>query len=123
MEARTISHYKIIKKIGQGGMEQVYLAEDTKLDRRVALKFLPPHYTFDLEINERFRREAKAAAALNHPNIITIHEVGEHEDTTYIAMEYVDGELLNDIIKRDELEINEIINIIIQISVIISLYI
>ncbi|UCB52872.1 MAG: protein kinase, partial [Candidatus Zixiibacteriota bacterium] len=70
-----VSHYKIIRKIGAGGMGEVYLAEDTKLNRRVALKFLPAQYTADQNLKARFKREAQAAAALNHPNVITIHEV------------------------------------------------
>ena len=101
MVGQTISHFKIQEKLGAGGMGEVYLAEDTQLDRKVALKFLLTQYTSDPEAVERFKREAKAAAALNHPNIITVHEVGEHEGQTFIAMEYVKGESLRDRMKRE----------------------
>jgi len=100
MIGTTISHYKILKKIGAGGMGEVYLAEDTELDRKVALKFLPQALTTDEKLHARFRHEAKAAAALNHPNIVTVYEVGEHKDQTYIVMEYVDGESLKHRITR-----------------------
>ncbi len=99
-------------------MGEVYLAEDTELDRKVALKFLPPQYTEDPEINARFKREAKAAAALNHPNIITIHEIGEHEGKAFIAMEYVEGQSLKDIVgaHRDApLSMDKILDITSQI--------
>jgi len=101
MISTTISHYKILEKIGSGGMGEVYLAEDSKLDRKVALKFLPKEYTKDQEANQRFQREAKAAAVLNHPNIVTIYEINEFEDQTYIAMEYVEGETLKELINAN----------------------
>ena len=98
MLGQTVSHYLILQKIGSGGMGEIYLAEDTKLERRVALKFLPRHMTADPEARTRFEREAKAAAALNHPNIVTIHGIGEHEGQVFIAMEYVEGRTLKELI-------------------------
>ena len=118
MIGQTISHYKILEKLGAGGMGEVYLAQDTELDRKVALKFLPPQYTEDPEINARFKREAKAAAALNHPNIITIHEIGEHQGKAFIAMEYVEGQSLKDVVGAHcsvPLRMNEIIDYASQI--------
>ncbi|MEE9171022.1 MAG: serine/threonine-protein kinase, partial [bacterium] len=112
---KTISHYRISEQVGQGGMGEVYLAEDTKLDRKVALKFLPLFYSKDPEVNARFKREAKATAALNHPNIITIHEIGEFEGRAYIAMEYVQGESLKDKIVKKGLTLAKIIEIALQI--------
>jgi len=111
----TISHYKIIEKLGEGGMGVVYLAEDVELDRKVALKFLPPHFTKDKDIHARFKREAKAAAALNHPNIITIHEIGEHDCQTFIVMEHVEGETLHDSMNEKELSIEQAVEIAIAI--------
>jgi serine/threonine protein kinase len=88
MIGETVSHYKIMEKLGSGGMGEVFLAEDTKLDRRVALKFLPSQLVSDREFKTRFTREAQAAAKLNHPSIITIHEVSEHKGRPYFAMEH-----------------------------------
>lgn len=116
MIGQTISHYKILEKLGEGGMGVVYKAQDTKLDRLVALKFLPPHMGMNDEEKIRFIHEAKAAAALNHPNIVTIYEINEFEGQTYIAMEYLEGESLKDTIASDTLSLPEAMDISIQIA-------
>jgi len=116
MIGKTISHYKILEKLGEGGMGVVYKAQDTKLDRIVALKFLPKHLLCDAEAKTRFAHEAKAASALNHTNITTIHEIDEVEGECFICMEYVEGKSIKELIKQKTLSIEEILNIAIQIA-------
>ncbi len=117
MIGKTVSHYKIIEKIGEGGMGEVYLADDLKLERKVAIKFLPQHLTLNRESVERFEREAKAAASLNHPNIVIIHEIAEEAGQTFIVMEYVDGKTLRDVINENsQFPIPNSTKIIAQIS-------
>ena len=94
MIGKTISHYKILEKLGEGGMGVVYKAEDTKLKREVALKFLPLHAMASKEERTRFEHEAQAAAGLEHPNICTVHEINESDGQTFIVMAYVEGQSL-----------------------------
>ncbi len=116
MIGKTISHYKILEKIGEGGMGVVYKAEDTKLKRIVALKFLHPDLVRDTEAKERFVQEAQAAAALDHPNIYTVHEINESDGQTFIAMAFVEGQSLKDKIKTGQLELDEALDLTSQVA-------
>jgi eukaryotic-like serine/threonine-protein kinase len=114
---QPISHYRVVRKLGHGSMGVVYEAEDTKLGRRVALKFLPEELSDDLGALERFEREARAASALNHPNICTIYEVDTHEGVRFIAMEYVAGnESLRALLRRGSVQLRKIIDIAVQLA-------
>ncbi len=113
---QTFGHYKISKRIGRGGMGEVYLAIDVTAGRKAALKILPPRFTGDVERLKRFQQEAHAVVALNHPNILTVYEIGEDPSTHYIASELIEGETLRQRLRRDRMEIGEAVDVAIQVA-------
>ena len=112
----TVAHYRLLDYIGSGGMSVIYKAEDTVLGRLVALKFLSDNLTREPAVVDRFRREARTASALNHPNICTIHEIGEHEGLPFIVMEYLEGRSLRDVICGHPLDTDHLVNYALQIA-------
>jgi serine/threonine protein kinase len=111
-----IGPYKIVRSLGAGGMGRVYLARDERLNRLVAVKLLSDYHADAAERSRRFRREALAASALNHPNILTVYEVGSYEGNDFIATEFVDGQTLSEFIKRHNLSLKSKLNVFIQIA-------
>jgi serine/threonine protein kinase len=117
---RAIGHYRIVERLGVGGMGEVYLAEDARLDRLVALKILPAYFASDDTRLRRFQREARAASALNHPNILTIHEVGENGGVYFIATEFIDGQTIRELVRKQELPLKEVLDIAEQVAAALS---
>src|SRR5215210_1740475 len=116
MTDRNVLHYRIGERLGAGGMGEVYLAEDTRLGRRVAIKFLPASYQYDPDRRERFLKEARAASALSSPHIAAIYDIGEHNGASFIVMEFVEGQLLSAKLARGPLPVCEAIDVAMQVA-------
>jgi serine/threonine protein kinase len=113
---RTLGHYRIVEKIGEGGMGEVYRARDERLDRDVAIKVLPEHFAKDPKRRERFEREGKAVSSLNHPNICTLHDIGQHDGIDFIVMEHIEGESLASRLERGAMPLERALQVGIQIA-------
>src|SRR5712692_5744687 len=117
MIGKTVGHYRVTAKLGAGGMGEVFLAEDTRLRRKAAIKFLPAQMAADPERRQRFLNEARAASALNHPHVCVVYDVGETEEgLPFIAMEFVEGQSLDTLVKRGPLEISKVVAIAVQVA-------